>query len=79
MVFKIIDSEGTEILHERYPSSDLINGYIFDEKSSSIKLEECSKKRILGFFKMENFLTPAMSIDLEFDLDYSNKKNWTNY
>ena len=78
MVFKITDSDGTEILHEKYPSNDLINGYIFDEKSTSKELEEYIKKRVSEFFKEDNFSIPALSNDSEFDSDYSNKKNWTD-
>ena len=78
MVFKITDSDGTEILHEKYPSNDLINGYIFDEKSTSKELEEYIKKRVSEFFKKDNFSIPALSNDSEFDSDYSNKKNWTD-
>ena len=78
MVFKIIDFEGTEILNETYPSNVLINGYIFDEKSTSKELEEYIKKRVSEFFKEDNFSIPALSIDSKFDSDYSVKKNWTD-
>ncbi|MDA9337760.1 hypothetical protein N9Q51_00225 [Flavobacteriaceae bacterium] len=78
MVFKIIDFEGTEILNESYPSNVLINGYIFDEKSTSKELEEYIKKRVSEFFKEDNFSIPALSIDSKFDSDYSVKKNWTD-
>jgi len=78
MVFKITDFEGTEILNETYPSNVLINGYIFDEKSTSKELEEYIKKRVSEFFKEDNFSIPALSIDSKFDSDYSVKKNWTD-
>ena len=78
MVFKIIDFEGAEILNETYPSNVLISGYIFDEKSTSKKLEEYIKKRVSEFFKEDNFSNPALSVDSKFDSDYSDKKNWTD-
>lgn len=59
MVFKIIDSDGTELLNERYPSNDLINGYIFDDKSTSNELEEYIKKRVSEFFKEDNFFNSS--------------------
>ena len=78
MVFKIIDFEGAEILNETYPSNVLISGYIFDEKSTSKKLEEYIKKRVSEFFKEDNFSNPALSVNSKFDSDYSDKKNWTD-
>jgi hypothetical protein len=78
MFFKIIDFEGAEILNETYPSNVLINGYIFDEKSTSKELEEYIKKRVSEFFKEDNFSIPALSVDSEFDSDYSDKKNWND-
>ena len=78
MVFKIIDSDGIELLNERYTSNDLINGYIFDEKSTNKELEEYIKKRVSEFFKEKNFLTPAISIESQFDSDYSDKRIWTD-
>jgi hypothetical protein len=76
MVFKIITFDGTEILNETYPSNVLINRYIFDEKSTNKELEEYIKKRVSEFFKEGNFSIPALSIDSDFDSDYSDKKIW---
>jgi hypothetical protein len=76
MIFKVIDSNGNELLNEKYPADYLINEYIFDENSTDKERKNYIKKRITEFFKEDNFSIPALSNEEKFDSDYSNKKIW---
>jgi len=76
MIFKIIKSDGTEILNEEFPSCFLL-GYGFAGDKNSVKdKEDYIKSRITDFFNEKNFLHPAIQPGESFDEDYSDKEIW---
>ena len=77
MVFQIINSEGEELLNEKYPSNYLI-GFGYDQYTTIAGQEKFIKKRVKEFFKDENFFEPAISADEEYDIDYSNENIWND-
>lgn len=76
MIFKIINSNGIELLNETYPSNVLINGYIIDENITDEEKINMIKKRVSSFFDDKNFIFPAINSSDVIDTDYSNSEIW---
>tara|TARA_B110001450_G_C17629167_1_gene484512 strand:+ start:571 stop:1119 length:549 start_codon:yes stop_codon:yes gene_type:complete len=78
MIFKIINSNGIELLNETYPSNVLINGYIIDENTTDEEKINMIKKRVSSFFDDKNFIFPAINSSDIIDTDYSNSEIWND-
>lgn len=75
VIFTIKDYNDIEIFKEEFPARYLI-GYELDNEASTFEKEKFIKKRIIEFFKEDNFSSPAIHADDEFDEDYSKRKIW---
>jgi len=77
VLFKIYSSDGDELWNEKFNATDLI-GYGIDFDSSIDQKEKFIKKRILDFFKKDNFTTPAIGGEEKYDSDYSDRDIWND-
>lgn len=77
MILQIFNSDGKELLNEKHPSSHLI-GYGLDQNAPITDKENYIKKRVNEFFNDEYFSEPAISIEEQYDMDYSDEIIWTD-
>ena len=77
MTFQIINAKGNFIHNEEFPSYYLIGYELFDDEPKE-KQKEYIKKRVAEFFKDDNFFSPAISENEQYDEDYSDLKEWND-
>lgn len=73
IVLSILNAAGVEIYREEFQGYDLIDYGIADYKGTR---DEYVKGRMEAFFEEENFTTPAIKSDEEYDEDFSDETIW---
>ncbi len=76
--FTITNSQGERIFHDQFPLMKVLER-VFDgggEYATFIQKDDYMRAWVDNFFKSENFLTPAIHAEREFDAEFSKKHHW---